>query len=81
MIELRKFLSKTLILKDSRTKKPSFFSSFFLSFIPPAAEKPPNLPSDLITGKVLLGEYGFFPQAFATARADFRIFIPIATSL
>jgi len=50
--------------------------------MPPGAEKPPKLPSDLITlWQGTLGEYGFFPHALATARADLGFFIPIATSL
>ena len=30
-------------------EKPSFFNSFFLILTPPGAEKPPKVPSDLIT--------------------------------
>ena len=30
-------------------EKPSFLSNFFFAFMPPGAEKPPKLPSDLIT--------------------------------
>ena len=30
-------------------EKPSFFRRFFLVFVPPGLEKPPKVPSDLIT--------------------------------
>ena len=63
-------------------KKPSFFSSFFLVFIPPGAEYPPKSPSDLITlWQGIWGAYGFLPQALATALADLGRLIAIATSL
>ena len=53
-----------------------------MAFDPPGLEKPPKLPSDLITlWQGTLGEYGFIPQAFATARADLGLLMPIATCL
>ena len=86
--ENTKYQWKTYIIKKNvdiahfLTKKPSFSSSLFLVFIPPGAEYPPNLLSDLMTlWQGIWGAYGFLPQALATALADLGWFIAIATSL
>ena len=49
--------------------------------MPPGPEYPPKDPSDLITlWQGILGAFGFFPTAFATARAAFGLFMAFATS-
>ena len=51
-------------------------------FVPPGEEKPPKVPSDLITRwQGTSGAYGFFAHALATALAALGLFIDIATSL
>ena len=50
-------------------------------FIPPFPEYPPRDPSDLITlWHGILGAYGFFPIALATALTALGLLIPFATS-
>ena len=61
---------------------PSFFSSLYFVETPPFPLYPPKEPSDLITlwQGISMG-LGFFPHAFATARAEFGFPIAIAISL
>ena len=72
------FITKELPIVLSNFK----MNNFFFKLTPPAELNPPKFPSDLITlWQGTLGEYGFIPQAFATARADLGLFMPIATCL
>ena len=47
--ENRGKLNKNVGITSFYREKPSLFSSFFFVFVPPGLEKPPNVPSDLIT--------------------------------
>ena len=47
--ENRSKFKKNVGIVSFYSEKPSFFNSFFFVFVPPGLEKPPNVPSDLIT--------------------------------